>query len=402
MVINKKKSSLLLFAIIVLLILPLALASHESESGVNYVCAAFFSGIGCPHCANVEPVLKEFLLSHPNFVVLKYEIYNHTDNVPIMDSYLSSYSVPPGIPLMIFSKDVYLRGDSLIIDGLETTFNSLGENPCPMLDGSFIRYNELNCTQLPGRPEVRIMNETITGGGACVEPRQELTLVKILSLAAVDAVNPCEIAVLTMILIAILTADPKNKKKVLYAGLAFSIAIVLMYLVYGLIIIQFFQVVTTLKGIGTIIFKVLAALAILLGILNIRDFVNYKPGGFLTEMPIFLRPKVKKLIATVTSVKGAFVIGLLVTLFLIPCTMGPYFIAGGMLSSLALLKTIPWLLLYNLVFILPMIIITLVVYFGFSTVENVSGWKERNIKYLHLIAGVILLLLGIAMLLGWV
>jgi len=49
-----------------------------------------------------------------------------------------------------------------------------------------------------------------------------------------------------------------------------------------------------------------------------------------------------------------------------------------------------------------MIIITLIVYFGFTTVENVSGWKERNIKYLHLIAGIILVLLGIAMLLGWV
>jgi cytochrome c biogenesis protein CcdA len=96
------------------------------------------------------------------------------------------------------------------------------------------------------------------------------------------------------------------------------------------------------------------------------------------------------------------VIGLLVTLFLIPCTMGPYFIAGGLLSGLELLKTVPWLLLYNLVFILPMIIITLVVYFGFTTVENVSGWKERNIRYLHLIAGIILVLLGIAMILGLV
>jgi cytochrome c biogenesis protein CcdA len=400
--IKMRKQYLFLLLSIMLVLIPLSSASHAADPNTKYVCGVYFTGIGCPHCANIAPVVKDFLINNPNVALLRYEIYNKTDNVPIMDAYLSSYSVPPGIPLIMFSKDVYLRGDSPIIENLESTVASLGENPCPLMNGSTLRFNDLNCDSLPGRPEVLIENETIIGGGACVEPKQELTLAKILSLAAVDAVNPCEIAVLTMILIAILTADPKNKKKVLFAGLAFSFAIVLMYLVYGLVIIKFFQVVSLLKGVGSVIFKVLAVLAILLGIFNIRDFVRYRPGGFLTEMPIFLRPKVKKLIATVTSVKGAFVIGLLVTLFLIPCTMGPYFIAGGLLSGLELIKTLPWLLLYNLVFILPMIVITLIVYFGFTTVENVSGWKERNIRYLHLIAGIILVILGIAMLLGWV
>jgi threonine/homoserine/homoserine lactone efflux protein len=53
-----------------------------------------------------------------------------------------------------------------------------------------------------------------------------------------------------------------------------------------------------------------------------------------------------------------------------------------------------------LVFISPMVAITLIVYFGFMTVENIGGWREKNIKLLHWIAGLILLGLGIAMLLG--
>jgi cytochrome c biogenesis protein CcdA len=395
----RKQHFFLLLAILLTLI-PLSSASHIGDPNATYVCGVYFTGIGCPHCAKVEPFLKDFLKEHPNLVLLKYELYQEQGNVPVMDSYISSYGITSGIPQIMFSKDVYLRGDSPIIDNLESTIASLGENSCPLANGSSLRFNDLNCDSLPGLPDVLVKNETVSGGGACVEPKQELTLAKILSLAAVDAVNPCEIAVLTMILIAILTADPKNRKRVLWAGLAFALAIVLMYIVYGLVIIKFFQVVSLLKGVGSVIYKVLAVLAILLGIFNMRDFFHYKPGGFATEMPVFLRPKVKKLIAAVTSPKGAFFIGLLVTLFLIPCTMGPYFIAGGLLSSLELLKTLPWLVLYNLIFILPMIIITLVVYFGFTTVENVSGWKERNIKYLHLIAGIILILLGIAMLLG--
>jgi len=47
-----------------------------------------------------------------------------------------------------------------------------------------------------------------------------------------------------------------------------------------------------------------------------------------------------------------------------------------------------------------MIIVTLVIYFGVSTVQSVGGWKEKNIKYLHLVEGLILIGLGVAMFTG--
>jgi len=48
-----------------------------------------------------------------------------------------------------------------------------------------------------------------------------------------------------------------------------------------------------------------------------------------------------------------------------------------------------------------MIIITALVYIGYTKVEDVSGWKERNIKYLHLIAGLLLFFVGLSLLMGW-
>ena len=60
------------------------------------------------------------------------------------------------------------------------------------------------------------------------------------------------------------------------------------------------------------------------------------------------------------------------------------------------------LIYYNLIFVLPMILITLIVYFGYSKVEKISGWKERNIKLLHLIAGILVFGIGISILLGWI
>lgn len=230
-----------------------------------------------------------------------------------------------------------------------------------------------------------------------------LTFGKITMLALADSVNPCAIAVLTMVLVSILVANPEKKKRVLLAGLAFSLAVYIGYLFYGTIIIQFFRLFAEfLRNNSSYIYKGLAILAMVIGALNIKDFFYYKAGSVGTEMPLFMRPKAKKTISKITSSGGAFIIGFIVTLFLLPCTIGPYIIASGLLSELGFLGALPWLLYYNLLFIIPMIAITLVVYFGFARVQDVSGWKEKNIKKLHLIAGILLFLVGLGIILGWI
>jgi len=251
------------------------------------------------------------------------------------------------------------------------------------------------------------LNESVTIGDS--EPTcetgvelQELTVAKILSLAAVDAVNPCALAVLTLMLISIITYNPEKKRNILLAGLAFALSVFVMYIFYGLVIIKFFQVVSALTNVRLLLYKILGAVAIILGVLNIKDFIKYTPGSLGTEMPMSLRPLAKKIISKVTSPRGAFVIGAFVTIFLLPCTIGPYIIAGGILSVLETLKTLPWLLIYNAIFVLPMLAITLLVYFGVRSVQNIATWKDQYIRYLHLIAGAIILLLGIAMLMGLV
>ena len=231
----------------------------------------------------------------------------------------------------------------------------------------------------------------------------DFTLGKITLLALADSVNPCAIAVLAMVLITILIQNPEKRKKVLYAGLAFASAVFLGYIFYGLILVQFFKAFAEFLGRSAgYVYDGLAILAMILGALNIKDFFFYRKGGIGTEMPIFLRPKVKRMIEKITSPSGAFTIGFLVTLFLLPCTIGPYIVASGLISGLTFIQTIPWLLYYNLVFIIPMLIIVLFVYFGFARVEDVSGWKERNIKNLHLIAGILLFLVGLGILVGWI
>jgi cytochrome c biogenesis protein CcdA len=227
----------------------------------------------------------------------------------------------------------------------------------------------------------------------------ETTLIQIIGLAFVNAINPCALAALVMVLISVLLGNEEKRHKVLLGGFYFITAVFIGYFFYGLIIIQLFQKFAEfMSAIAPYMKYALAVLAIIIGILNIKDYINYKPGGIATEMPLRLRPRFKMIIKSISSPKGAFIAGIFVTIFLLPCTIAPYLIASGNLSALTLINAIPYLLIYNLIFILPMIAITLIVYFGISSAEKVSEWRDRNIKIIHLIAGLILAGLGIGIL----
>ena len=89
-------------------------------------------------------------------------------------------------------------------------------------------------------------------------------------------------------------------------------------------------------------------------------------------------------------------------MFLLPCTIGPYIICCGVLSVENILQSLPPLLVYNFIFVLPMLVIIGVVYLGLKRVEDVSLWKEKNINKLHLAAGLIMFVLGLAMFFSWI
>ena len=97
-------------------------------------------------------------------------------------------------------------------------------------------------------------------------------LTSITGLALADSVNPCEMAVLLIVLVTILTKNPENRKKVLYAGLAFVSAIFIGYLIYAFLLIQFFSFLTVkISGFSVYVYNGLAIFSMIMGALNIKD-----------------------------------------------------------------------------------------------------------------------------------
>jgi len=461
--------------------------NYNNTQETNVLGIVYFTGIGCPHCAKIDPILlRDIALIRNDLAIIEYEVKALKEfNANLMLEYNEQYGSGTGYPLAIFSEnDYYVSGNILTIleeylrDGKKTNitlpesvyeegttafekidFSKLkgkptiwynrkvisryydGEIPIDdkilhqileaknieeieniikqqeyhTIDDTKIQLSQTevvfdNTIHIPGWKVYYNGNSTLNYVACpiteevtdtdCAE-KKKIPLLTVVSLALVDAVNPCEFAVLIMLLIAIMTADPKNKKRTLYAGLAFTAAIFLLYFIYGILLINIFKLIPAIDTIRKIVYTVIAAIAITIGVFQIKDFFFYKPGGFLTEMPLSFRPKVKKLISSITSPKGAFFVGAFVTLFLMPCTIGPYVILGNLLSTETILVALPQLLLYNIIFIIPMLAITIIVYLGVKKVDEVASWKERNIKYMHLIAGTIMILIGLGMLLGW-
>ena len=87
------------------------------------------------------------------------------------------------------------------------------------------------------------------------------------------------------------------------------------------------------------------------------------------------------------------VLGIFVSLFELPCTGGIYL---GILSLMSINKTfaISYLLLYNLIFVLPLIVLTYLIYRGMSP-EVLQRWTIKERKWMKLASGVVLIALGV-------
>lgn len=241
----------------------------------------------------------------------------------------------------------------------------------------------------------------LAGDSSCQTGLRSLSLtpVAVACGAAVDAINPCEFSILILLMASLLLGED-NRKKALKTGFSFIAAVFIAYFLMGIGLFEFLRKYTL--GFSTIFYWVIGILAIIIGLLNIKDYLWYGGGGFLMEVPRSWRPKMKKLIIGITSPLGGFLTGLVISLFLLPCTSGPYVVILSMLAQKTnLFMAFLYLIMYNLIFIAPMVAIVLAMYFGLPP-ERAEEWRKGKLRLLHLFAGIILVALGIVMLGGWI
>lgn len=217
-----------------------------------------------------------------------------------------------------------------------------------------------------------------------------LTIPAIVGAAIIDSLNPCAFAVL-IFLIGYLSLIG-SPRRILRVGLIYILTVFVVYFLTGLGLLK----VLTSINLTLFISKTAAFLLIILGLINLKDFFWYGKGISLA-IPGSKKPLLEKYIHQ-ASVPGAIILGFLVAAFELPCTGGIYLaVLCLMAEKCTRWQGIFYLLLYNLIFVLPLLVILVLGYFGSSS-QKLELWRLKYRRWMRLAAGIFLIIFGILML----
>ncbi|MBI4440015.1 hypothetical protein HY638_03510 [Candidatus Woesearchaeota archaeon] len=224
----------------------------------------------------------------------------------------------------------------------------------------------------------------------------ELNLWIVIAAALADSINPCVFGVL-IFLLAYMTKVFKSAGRMLLAGLIY---VAFVYATYFLLGMGIFTLAYT-AGFAKPFYWFAAIIAILAGIIEIKDYFWYGRGFSLQMMP-GASERIKRYAGMLgrletrhpaLSLLLAAFLGIFVVFVELPCTGAPYLAILGMISKGDFSSGIPLLLLYNLIFILPLFVIMGLVYFGRSS-KSLEKWRKENRSIMRLAIGLFLLALG--------
>jgi cytochrome c-type biogenesis protein len=210
----------------------------------------------------------------------------------------------------------------------------------------------------------------------------------------VDSVNPCAFAVI-LLLIAFLFTLRQSRGRILQLGFVYIGMIFVVYFGIGLGILR----AVRLSSDPHFVARAGAWLLIALGIINLLEYF-FPKFPIKLHMPSFAGDRAQQLIKQAT-LPATMAVGFLVGLCTFPCSGGIYV---SIITLLNAKTTMSWglvyLLLYNMVFVLPLVVI-LVSLGNRVAAKRLAGWERSHSLKIRLWYGLIMVIMGAVMLL-WI
>ena len=162
------------------------------------------------------------------------------------------------------------------------------------------------------------------------------TLGVVIGAALVDSINPCVFGVL-IFLITFMNKIFKTRRMMLLGGLLYSAVVYATYLALGFGILR----VTVNIGVSTAFYSVVAVIAVVAGLFEIKDYFWYGRGFSLQMIPGGAA-RLKRYTAKIETMQSRHpavlllvtaLLGIFVVLVELPCTGAPYFAILGLLAK---------------------------------------------------------------------
>jgi len=331
------------------------------------VDVSYFYGRGCGFCAKVDAsgVLGD-VAEIEGVNVEEFEIYFNDDNRARYLEFCGQFGISQynrGVPFTVVeceNSSFYISGAGII---------------------SQLEEKVVTCEANGG-----------SGNGVSpIDPNAEkITLGALIIAALIDSINPCAFGVLIFLMLSLLNMG--SAKRALKAGLVYTFVVFVVYFLAGFGI---FKAIQQFTSVTHFIYLSAGVLVLVLGLWQFKDVFLPKIGPTLQISPK-VKPLMEKIIHNGT-LPAMILLGILVSLFELPCTGGIYL---GILTMMSINKTfaISSLLIYNLIFVLPLVILTLMIYKGMSP-RVLQRWTSGERKWMKLGSGIVLILLGLYILL---
>ncbi len=229
-----------------------------------------------------------------------------------------------------------------------------------------------------------------------------------------DGINPCAFTVIVFF-ISFLTFYGYRKREVISIGLAYILSVFITYLLIGLGIFKFLYSLKYFYLAAKVLYLVIAAVCFILAVLSLYDYIKFRrtkqASESILQLPKLLKNKIHRVIGGEFKEKksrsilglflGAMSVGFLVSLLEAVCTGQiylPVIVSVLKVPSLQA-KALVYLLIYNIMFIVPLLII-----FGFAlwgvTSQQFSGFIRRRFGLIRVSMTVFFLGLGLIILWG--
>lgn len=320
------------------------------DPGVPLVWAAYFYQVGCQDCDRAKADIQYVQSKYRQFLFREFNIYESLD----IAQWLAERAGREG---ELHTPAVFIGNDALVGQG-EITPQSL--------EALLQKYASTGAD--------RVWDEFDPEAAA---PPGLPSLLTVAFAGLVDGLNPCAFATL-IFFISYLTFMGRKGAAVLAVGAAFTLGVFLAYTGVGVGMWRLLSTLPFLTTLGRWVVGLTALLCGLLAVLSVRDYLKARKGqiGDMTLiMPEGLRWLSRVVIRRASGVRAfalvALPVGAIVSLLELACTGQIYLptIVFVMSDPALQARAILLLLLYNLMFILPLVAAFALAYFGATSLQ---------------------------------
>jgi cytochrome c biogenesis protein CcdA/thiol-disulfide isomerase/thioredoxin len=359
---------------------PIEIPSMAKPSTKRFtVDLSYFYQKGCPKCDRANVLLKYLAKKYPQLSIKEIDL-NTSDGKRLNETLSNRLNLP--IEKRLIAPSIFIGNDYLPpieiteskVEALIQKYQKVSQEDTKLTSPTPLP------TPAPTTEEIKKAEESI------IKRFKSLGILTIFSAGLLDGINPCAFATL-IFFISYLTFVGRKRREILWVGLGFSGAVFVTYLLIGFGILSFIQHFSFLPLFSRIVYILTIAFALVLGILSLYDYIQLKrgrPSEMKLQLPDFLKKRIHRTIREESKSTRYFLAaisaGFVVSLLEFTCTGQVYLPTILFVTNIPSLRAnaISYLILYNLMFIIPLLIIFGVVYWGVTSEQLAFFLKKRG------------------------